>query len=109
MLNSVFLDITKKLDNPDLTHSIITFVKTYENIKTDSAMATALSSFGKSLQTRARGYKRPTAVSRGVPSSGGPPKESRKEHTYGITERDSSAPHFIARCVEESICVEGTN
>ncbi len=97
MLNSVFLDITKKLDNPDLTQSIISFVKTYENIKTDSAMATALSSFGMSLQTKARGCKRPTAVSRRVLSSAGPPKASRKEHAYGITEREPSASHFTAQ------------
>lgn len=80
----MFLDITRKLDNPDFTHSITSFVKTYENIKTDSAMVSALSSFVKS-QTKARGCKRqrsylqtsaqivvqPTAVLRKKTSLGG--------------------------------------
>ncbi|XP_035516707.1 uncharacterized protein si:dkey-75a21.2 [Morone saxatilis] len=122
-LNRMFLDITKKLDNPHFTHSITSFVKTYENIKTDSAMVSALSSFGKSLPTKARGCKRqrgylqtctqigrhPTALSRRKTSLGGirvlssrrPPKALRKEHAYG---RTVSAPHSIAHCVEESMC-----
>ncbi|XP_073334841.1 uncharacterized protein [Pagrus major] len=58
-LNSMFMDISKKLDNPDFTHSIASFVRTYESIKTDSAMVSALSSFGKNPQTEARGCKRP--------------------------------------------------
>ncbi|XP_059210130.1 uncharacterized protein si:dkey-75a21.2 [Centropristis striata] len=62
-LNSVFLDMTKKLDNPDFNHSITSFVKNYENIKTDQcAMVSALSSFGKSLQKKSRGCKRTMEV-----------------------------------------------
>ena len=91
-LNSVFLDMTKKLDDPDFTHAIASFVKTYESIKTDSAMVSALSSFGKSLQTKVAGCKRArgdlqtsteigaeTSVS-AVLSSGQPTKAARKEH-----------------------------
>lgn len=47
-LESMFLDLTKKLDNPDFTPSIASFVESYESIQTDGAMASALSSFGKS-------------------------------------------------------------
>lgn len=123
-LNSVFLDINKKLDNPDFTHSITSFVNTYENIKTDSAMVSALSTFGKSLQTKARGCKRQrgylqtspqsgvqlTAVSRSKTSLDGTLKVSRKERVYGRTGRNPSAPfHSIVQCVEESVCLEGNH
>lgn len=131
-LKSVFLDITQKVDNPDFTHSIASFVKTYENIKTDSAMVSALSSFGKSLQTKARGCKRQrgylqTSVQSGVQLtavlrsktclaggrgliSGRPPKVSRKECIYGRPGRNPSPPfHSISHCVEESMCLEGNN
>lgn len=54
----MFVDISKKLENPDFTHPIASFVRTYESIKTDSTMVSALSSFGKNPQTEARGCKR---------------------------------------------------
>lgn len=118
-LKSVFLDMNKKLDNPDFTHSITSFVNTYENIKTDSAMVSALSTFGKSLQTKARGCKRQRGCLQTSPQSGvqlgaasrskncldGTPKVSRKEHVYEI---NPSAPfHSIIQCEEESVCLEG--
>ncbi|XP_070839700.1 uncharacterized protein [Chaetodon trifascialis] len=125
-LNSMFMDITKKLDNPDFTHSIASFMKTYENIKTDSAMVSALSSFGRSLKTKARGCKRlrgdpltsaqigqPTDVprrkaflgGRRVSSRGRPPKALRKEHAYGRTGGRPSTPPPVVHCVEESMCL----
>lgn len=128
-LSSMFLDITKKLDNPDFTHSIVSFVKTYENLQSDSAMASALSSFGQSIQTKARSCKRQrdylgtsaqigvrlTAVSRGRTSVDGerilsgerPTKMSRNEH---VIEGTIHSPFLsIAQCVEESMCLEETH
>lgn len=48
-LENVFLDVTKKLDNPEFVHSITTFVESYESIQTDDELASALSSFGQRL------------------------------------------------------------
>lgn len=124
----MFLDITKKLDHPDFVHSVTSFVKTYEDIKTDSAMVAALSSFGKCVQTKARGCKRQkgclqnsaqigvqlTAVSGSksfldegrILSNGRPPKVSRVESVCEITIGDQSVLfHPIPQCVEESVCL----
>lgn len=48
-LENVFLDLTKKLDNPEFAQSITTFVESYESIQTDNELATSLSSFGQRL------------------------------------------------------------
>lgn len=48
-LENVFLDLTKKLDNPELARSITTFVESYESIQTDAELASSLSSFGQHL------------------------------------------------------------
>ncbi|CAG00525.1 unnamed protein product [Tetraodon nigroviridis] len=48
-LENVFLDLTKKLDNPEFAHSITTFVESYESIQTDDELASSLSSFGQRL------------------------------------------------------------
>lgn len=48
-LENVFLDLTKKLDNPEFAHSITTFVESYESIQTDGELAASLSSFGQRL------------------------------------------------------------
>lgn len=115
-LNSMFLDLAKKLDNPDFTHSISSFLRTYENIKTDTAMVSALSSFGKPFQTKAKGCRRgrlQTSTQAGVQgkrralSSGRPPKVSRKEKTNGRTEGKPSVAHSITHCVEEGACLWG--
>lgn len=48
-LENVFLDLTKRLDNPEIVHSITTFVESYESIQTDDELASSLSSFGQRL------------------------------------------------------------
>lgn len=129
-LNSVCQDITQKLDNPDFTESIASFVNAYENIKTDSDMVSALSSFGESVQTETRGCKRQrsytqafeqggvqlTAVLRSEACvdgergmiTGQPSKVSKQEHIYVATVGNPSPEfHAIIQCVEESISLEG--
>lgn len=128
----MFQDITKKLDNPDFTASIASFVDTYENIKTDGDMVSALSSFGKSPQMMARGCKRrigylQTSVQSGVQLTAllssntcldgegtllvaQPPKVSRKECICGSPERNPSPPfHSVSHCAEERMCLEGSH
>lgn len=113
-LCSMFLDLAKKLNNPDFTHSISSFLRTYESIKIDTAMVSALSSFGKSVQTKTKGCKRvrlQTSAQTGAQgrqmslSCGRPPKVSRKEQTDGRTEGMPSAPHSVMHCVEEDMCL----
>lgn len=118
----MFQDITKKLDNPDFTASIASFVDTYENIKTDGDMVSALSSFGKSPQmSLPRGCKRQigylqTSVQSGVQLTAvlssntcldgegallvaQPPKVSRMDCICGSPERNPSPPfHSISLC-----------
>lgn len=48
-LENVFLDLTKKLENPEFAQSVTTFVESYESIQTDNELATSLSSFGQRL------------------------------------------------------------
>lgn len=48
-LENVFLDLTKKMDNPEFVHSIATFVESYESIQTDDELTSALSSFRQHL------------------------------------------------------------
>lgn len=61
-LENVFLDLTKKLDNPEFVHSITTFVESYESIQTDDELASALSSFGQRLWTGQRLQKTGTSA-----------------------------------------------
>lgn len=46
-LENVFLDLTKKLDNPEFAHSITTFVTSYESMQTNEELASSLISFGQ--------------------------------------------------------------
>lgn len=48
-LENVFLDLTKKLENPEFAQSVTTFVESYESIQTDNELATSLTSFGQHL------------------------------------------------------------
>lgn len=48
-LENVFLDLTKKLENPELAHSVSRFVESYESIQTDDELVSSLSSFGQRL------------------------------------------------------------
>ncbi|XP_075887559.1 uncharacterized protein LOC142891713 isoform X3 [Nelusetta ayraudi] len=125
-LKCVFQDITQKLDNPELSQSIASFVSAYENIGVDGEMAAALSSFGQSVRAEARGCKRQrafqpagvqlTAVLRSegcLDGEGGviigrPSKASKQEHVY-VTAMGNPSPEFhaIIQCVEESVCLEG--
>lgn len=127
----MFQDITKKLDDPDFTASITSFVDTYEKIKTDSDMVSAFSSFGKSPQMMSRGCKRQMGYLQTVQSGvqltavlssntcldgeGAvlvvqPPKVSRRECICASPERNPSPPfHSISHCVEERMCLEGSH
>lgn len=125
-LKCVFQDITQKLDNPEFSQSIASFVNAYENIRVDGEMAAALSSFGQPVRAEARGCKRQrafqpagvqlTAVLRSegcLDGEGGviigrPSKASKQEHVY-VTAMGNPSPEFhaIIQCVEESVCLEG--
>ncbi|XP_011609921.2 uncharacterized protein isoform X2 [Takifugu rubripes] len=48
-LENVFLDLSKKLDNPEFVYSVTSFVESYESLQTDDQLASALSSFGQRL------------------------------------------------------------
>lgn len=128
----MFQDITKRLDNPDFTASITSFVGTYESIKTDDDMAAALSSFGKSPQMMARGCKRQMGYLQNSVHSGvqlaavlssntcldgegalliaQPPKVSRMECVCGCPETNPSPPFYsVSHGVEERMCLEGSH
>lgn len=115
-LESVFLDISKKLDDPDLVQSISAFVESYENIQTDVELASALSSFGSCAHTLAAGCKRQmdylqnsACLDEGQDLNIGlKPKILRQEEVCITTDGDINAPfHSITQCVEESMCLEG--
>lgn len=129
-LKCVFKDITQKLDNPEFSESIATFVNTYETITADGEKAAALSSFGQSVRAEDRGCKRQrsygqafepagvqlTAVLRSeacLDGEGGviigrPLKALKQEHVY-VTAMGNPTPEFhsIIQCVEESVVLEG--
>lgn len=125
-LKRVLQDITQKLEDPEFSQSIASFVKAYETVKADGEIAAALSSFGQPFRAEVRGCKRQrgfeptgvqlTAVLRSdtcLDGDGGviigrPSKLSKQEHVY-VTAVGNPSPelHAIIQCVEESVCLEG--
>lgn len=138
-LDSIFNDIKNKIENNDIIYTAAKkFIKNYENIKTEAALETALTTFGKYSGFDAkRRIKRPisntsigvqpTAISRRkVPCggrncipSGRPPKRSfTSEHGYFKEMQKStllpkkqkkSAPHNITYCTNENISLGKTH
>lgn len=88
----------------------------------DSSILSALHCFGKVPQVKARYLQsskmigvQPTAIARRKSALGGrralipgrPPKCSRKEHQYAKENRKKSAPHSLAKCVDDNTCLGG--
>lgn len=125
-LECVLQDITQKLDDPEFSEAIASFVDAYENLVVDGGTATALSAFGQSVRADAGGRKRArglepggvqlTAVLRsdaGLDGEGGvtvgPPSKASKQERVYLTAMGNPSPEFhaIIHCVEESVCLEG--
>lgn len=88
----------------------------------DGSIISALHCFGKVPQVKARYLQtskmigvQPTAIARRKAALGGrralipgrPPKGSRKEHQYSKENRKKSAPHSLAKCVDDNTCLGG--
>ncbi|XP_051250191.1 uncharacterized protein LOC127359908 [Dicentrarchus labrax] len=107
----------KLREDTTFTAPVKSFVDTFGKLHTDSAVQSALFSFGKndrgqsSVRARPRGFLQtsatigvqPTAVSRRKAALGGrrtlgagrPPKSSRKEHGYSRQGRPKGVPHNL--------------
>lgn len=131
-LTEMFVVLKRKLrEDPSFRTPMTSFISSFEKIKTDSSLCSALSTFNKGpvaktrqhqrpkgyLQTRAQIGVQPTAVARRKSALGGrralitgrPTKASMREHPYNKTGKKKSAPHCLAHCVEAIMSLGGTH
>lgn len=123
MVNQFCRRITEKLENDPQTFTapVRTWMETSSKMN-DSSIISALHCFGKVPQVKAKYLQsskmigvQPTSIARRKTPLGGrralipgrPPKCSRKEHQYSKENRKKSAPHSLAKCVEDNTCLGG--
>ncbi|XP_031169028.1 uncharacterized protein LOC116059903 isoform X2 [Sander lucioperca] len=112
-LDGIFGILKKKLlENTTFEAPLQSFVDNLKKMKSDSAVQSALFSFGKTscVPTRIRATPttteigvQPTAVSLGGRRALGadrPPKSSRRDHPYTKGGRAKAEPHSLSHCVQ---------
>ncbi|XP_028439323.1 uncharacterized protein LOC114559089 [Perca flavescens] len=121
-LDGIFGILKKKLqEDTTFQAPLQSFVDNFKKMKSDSAVQSALFSFGKTSCVPTRVHATPRAVlqtntevgvclgGRRALGADRPPKSSRRDHPYTKGGGDKAEPHSLSHCVQENTSLGKTH